>query len=126
MRILFTADGSDPMLMDTLSGLHALHADLEKFLKSHEPFADFPAAMDRNPAPYQEFLRGLRLIRGAGEPRLTLGPDRWLVLTGATEKLEECAKQFLAEEENGHTHLYTAPMSLIIESDSTWRPDVAA
>jgi hypothetical protein len=60
------------------------------------------------------------VVKSTGEPSLILGPDRWLVLAGASSKLEECVKRFLVEEEDGHTHLYTAPIALIIESDSDW------
>jgi hypothetical protein len=120
LRIFFAPDGSDPMIMDTRSGLHAFYGELAKFLKGPDSAAAFPAATDRSPDPYQEFLPGIRVVKGRGEPRLILDADRWLVLTGAPDTLEACAKLFLVAEEDGHTHLYAAPVSLIIESDSHW------
>ena len=106
------------MLMDTKVGLHALHKELRLFLASSSTSGAFAADTAGNPEPYAEFLHGLRLIKGVGEARLTLAPDRWLVLEGSISELEKCARKFLIEEEDAHAHLYTAPVSLIIESES--------
>jgi len=114
------------MLLDTQAALKAIHQELRAFLASSAKTADFPAATDGSPEPYSEFLCGLRLIKGAGEARLTLGSDRWLVLEGSVVELGECASKFLVEEEDGHTHLYTTPVSLIIEADSTWGSELAS
>jgi hypothetical protein len=118
MRIFFSPDGSDPMLLDTKAGLHTLHEQLRAFLASSASSVELVAEMDRSPAPYEEFLGGLRLLKTNGDLRLTLGSDRWLTLEGPSAELAECAKRFLAKDEQGHTHLYTTPISLIIESDS--------
>ena len=118
MRIFFTPDGSDPMLLDTKEGLHVIHHELRTFLSSSETSAAFPAATDGSPEPYAQFLCGLRVVKDAGDARLTLSSDGWLVLQGASAELEECANNFLVQQEHGHTHLYTTPVSLIIESDS--------
>jgi hypothetical protein len=126
MRIFFSPDGSDPMLLDTKPRLHALHGELQAFLLSTADTAEFSAQTDRSPEPYQEFLGGLRLVKAEGRARLTLGDDRWLTLQGSPAELAECIKRFLIKEEDGHTHLYTAPVSLIIESDSTWGADLAS
>jgi len=126
MNIFFSPDGSDPMLLDTKAGLHAIHRELRVFLGSSAITAALPAATDGSPEPYAEFLCGLRLIKGAGEARLTLGSDRWLVLEGSSAELEKCADKFLVEDEDGHTHLYTTPVSLIIESDSEWGSELAS
>ena len=123
MRIFFSPNGSDPMLLDTKAGLHALHRDLRLFLASSSTSGAFPADTAGSPEPYAEFLHGLRLSKGAGEARLTLAPDRWLVLEGSISELERCARKFLIEGEDAHTHLYTAPVSLIIEAESVWTPE---
>jgi hypothetical protein len=47
MRIFFSPDGSDPMLLDTKAGLHALHAELEAFLASTASSAEFPRPKPR-------------------------------------------------------------------------------
>jgi hypothetical protein len=126
MRIFYSPGGSDPMLLDTKAGLHALHDKLKAFVASSESTVEFAAATDRSPDPYKEFLRGLRLSKTEGATRLTLGADRWLVLEGSPTALEGCIRQFLVKEENGHQHLYTAPFSLIIEADSAWEEEVAS
>jgi hypothetical protein len=126
MRIFYSADGSDPMLLDTKAGLHALYDKLKAFVASSEATAEFVAATDRSPQPYEEFLRGLRLSKTAGATRLTLGADRWLALEGSPSALEDCIRRFLVKEENGHQHLYTVPISLIIESDSAWEDEIAS
>jgi hypothetical protein len=118
MRIFFSPDGSDPMLLDTKAGLHALNQELRVFLSSSLTSAVFPAATIGSPEPYAEFLGGLRVIKTIGEARLTVASDRWLVLEGSIAELEKCVAKFLIEEEDGHCHLYTAPVSLIVESES--------
>ena len=72
MRIFFSPDGSDPMLLDTKAGLHALHAELEAFLASTASSAEFPAKTSHSPEPYQEFLGGLRLLKATGGTRQTV------------------------------------------------------
>ena len=114
------------MLLDTQVALRAIHQELRTFLASSATTAGFPAATDGNPEPYSEFLCGVRLIKGAGEARLTLGSDRWLVLEGSVAELGECASNFFLAEEDGHTHLYTAPVSLIISADSAWGSELAS
>jgi hypothetical protein len=126
MRIFFSPDGSDPMLLDTQEKLHALHDKLKAFLVSTTSSAEFAADTDRSPEPYKEFLRGLRVIKAQGATRLTLGADRWLTLEGSPPELSDCLRQFLVKQDYGHTHLYTAPVSLIIEADSTWGAEIAS
>ena len=126
MRIFYSPDGSDPMLLDTKAGLWALHEKLQGFLSSPVASAQFAAEIDRSPDPYDEFLPGLRLRKGEGAARLTLDADRWLTLEGSAAELADCVKRFLIKQENGHTHLYTTPVSLIIEADSTRGAEIAS
>jgi hypothetical protein len=126
MRIFFSRDGSDPMLLDTKAGLHALHDKLVAFLRSPASSAEFAAETDHSPEPYEEFLLGLRLLKAQGAARLTIGADRWLALEGSPTDLGDCIRRFLVKEDDGHTHLHTAPVSLIIEADSTRGAEVAS
>lgn len=126
MHIFYSRDGSDPMLIDTKTGLHALHGKLTAFLRSSEQSAVFAAETNRGPEPYEELLPGLRLLKTQGAARLTIGADRWLALEGSPTDLGDCVRKFLVKEDNGHAHLYTAPVSLIIESDSTWGAEIAS
>jgi hypothetical protein len=120
MHIFYTRGSGDPMLLDTKEGLHSLGAQLRSFLESSAEVAEFAASTEGSPEPYSEFLAGLRLIKSNEMVRLSLETDRWLVLAAGKEELERCVGKFLLEEEDGHTHLYAKPMSLIIEADSTW------
>ncbi len=126
MRIFFSRDGSDPMLLDTKAGLRALHDRLVAFLRSSASSAEFGAETDHSPEPYEEFLLGLRLLKTQETTRLTIGTDRWLTLEGSPADLGECVRRFLVKENDGHTHLYTAPVSLIIEADSTRGAEIAS
>jgi hypothetical protein len=126
MRIFFSPDGGDPTLLDTQAGLHALYDKVKAFLISTASSAEFAAHTDRSPEPYKEFLLGLRVTKAQGATRLTLGTDRWLTLEGSPAELAECARQFLINQDDGHTHLHTAPVSLIIEADSTWGAEIAS
>jgi hypothetical protein len=126
MHIFFTPDVGDPMLLDTKAAFRALHERLRAFLQSSEEVAAFAADTDGNPAPYSQFLLGLRLKKRPGPAELTLSPDGWLVLEGSSAELEECCAKFLFDEENDHAHLYTKPVSLIIEADNIWGQDIAS
>ena len=105
MRIFFSPDGSDPMLLDTKAGLRALHDKLRAFLASPDSAAEFAASTDRSPEPYKEFLRGLRVFKSQTAARLTIGPDRWLTLEGSSTELGDCTTRFLVKDEHGHQHL---------------------
>jgi hypothetical protein len=123
MHIVYTSGSGDPMLLDTKEKLHSLGRELRGFLESSLEMAEFAASTNGSPEPYSEFLAGLRLIKGNGVARLSLEPDRWLVLEAGKDELERFVSKFLIEEEDGHTHVYAKPMSLIIEADSTWNQE---
>jgi hypothetical protein len=127
MRIFYSLD-SDPMLLDSRAKLNALHEELTTFLASGMKEVSIPAEVTFSPAPYQEFLKGLRLQKTQGPIMLRLTRDRWLELTGAEVHLAKYVRHFCFEkrEAEGHHHPdnanYMAPSSLrlIIEADSTW------
>ena len=119
MRIFSSPDG-DPMLLGTESQLLALHAQFDAFAKSSDVDAAFSAETSGNPSPYSEFLRGIRVARAVGEPKLSISPDRWLELSASQEDVCRFRDKLLVKESDGHTHWYCKPVSLIIEADSTW------
>jgi len=125
MHIFYTRGSGDPMLLNTKEGLHSLESQLRSFLESSAVVAEFVASTEGSPEPYSEFLAGLRVLKSNGTPRLSLETDRWLVLEAGKEELERCLSKFLFEEEDGHTHIYAKPLSLIIEADSTWNQEPA-
>jgi hypothetical protein len=117
MRIYYS-DGEDPMLLDTRANLRKLGADLLAFLESTVATAAFSADVGGVADPYDELLLGLRLQKINAAVSLQLTPDRWLLLSGEHDQLAQCSRKFLVKEEDGHVHLYTGPVSLIIESES--------
>jgi hypothetical protein len=76
MRI-FNSPSGDPMLLDTAQGLRALQKSFDDFLASSSLAASFSAATNGSPAPYGEFLPGLRVSKG-GPKQLVFSVDSWL------------------------------------------------
>ena len=127
MRIFYSSD-SDPMLLDTGAELNALHLRLNDFLTSSEMSISLPAETTLSPAPYQEFLCGLRLKKSQGLVMLTLTQDRWLELAGSEDNLAKYVSHFKfdkpEEDDHHHTdngeHMARGTLRLIVEADSTW------
>ena len=127
MRIFYSSD-SDPMLLDTGAELNVLHEQLKKFLASSAESASFPAEVTLSPAPYQEFLQGLRLQKSQGLVMLRLSQDRWLELTGSEANLANYVSHFKFDRPDidDHHHpdygnyMARGTMCLIVEADSTW------
>ena len=105
------------MLFDTASGLLALHRSLGAFIISPSLEAAFPAVTTGSPAPYTEFLPGLR-VRKDARSTLVVSPDGWLELSGSPQDIQSFGSQLLACKTGLHTHWYSAPASLIIEEGS--------
>ena len=113
MRIYYTP-GDDPMLRDTPVGLANLNAGIQRLVDSSLEHAAFDAVSVGSPAPYQELLLGLRVLKGE-EARLSLSRDRWLELQGSAELIAKFAGVLVPNGSFGHRHWYSVPMSLIIE-----------
>src|ERR1700674_801231 len=94
MRI-FNAAVGDPMLLDSAQGLRLLHQRLGEFLNSGAAEASFPARTDGDPAPYTEFLLGLRVCRDSQSSQLRIADDRWLELKAPPDELQKFAQKFL-------------------------------
>lgn len=125
---IFYSPNSDPMLLDTGAGLNALYEQLNLFLSSALKDAVFPADITLNPAPYQEFLNGIRIFKTQGLVMLKLSSDHWLELSGAENNLVQYIANFYFKHPNidNHHHPDNADymakdsMRIIIESDSSW------
>lgn len=122
------------MLLDSRDRLATLHEKLEAFLASTEPKLSVEAEVDGDPAPYAEFLPGLRVFKTAGSIVLRRGGDGWLELSGSRPNLERYVAHFYFQQgtESDHHHPdnvdlpeYFTPGSLrlIIEVDSFWEAD---
>lgn len=108
------------MLLDTEEGLKELHSRLLLFVDSDATDAEFPALTQGDPAPYDAFLPGIRLIKTSGAARLNMADDRWLELSGSAAEIRACVGKFVVSEEQGHAHLYTSPISLVIRADNSY------
>lgn len=136
MRIYFS-DGQDPMLLDSLAGMNALHEQLRRFVESDETVLTLPADHAGPAAPYSQLLVGLQIRKTMGPISLELTKQRWLSLSGSTENLARYVAhfQFDDSEEGAHHHpeneqidgyLTPGTMSLIIEVDSNWTEEISA
>ena len=113
MRI-FNSSAGDPMLFATANGLLALHRSLEAFLNSASLESAFPALTTGNPAPYAEFLLGLKVRKG-NRSMLSLLPNGWLELAGSPHDINSFGSKLLTCKNGSHTHWYSTPVSLVIE-----------
>jgi len=118
MRI-FNAAVGDPMLLDSAQGLRLLHERLAGFLNSGAQEASFPALTSGVPAPYTEFLVGLRLRQDPQRSPLWIADDRWLELSAPSAELQKFVQKFVGLTDGDHHHWYSSPVSLIIEADDS-------
>jgi hypothetical protein len=118
MRIYHAPTGA-PMLIDAASGLHALAQKIETFAASASALANFAAEVGDTAEPYDEMLLGLRVTKGSGQ-QLTISDDRWLELIASPEKIQSFASLLREPTDGDHRHLYSKPVSLIVEEGEPW------
>lgn len=117
MKIYYSRNSGDPMLVGSPDELLALHREFKKFIASPGLSARFAASVHGDATPYDEFINGLQLSKTRGGPRLALSSDNWLVLEGSQHEIGLCADRLIFDAKLGHVHLYSAPMSLIIQAN---------
>jgi hypothetical protein len=131
MRI-FSSGVGDPMLLDSRDGLAELHDKLQGFLASEAEQFRAVAETDGDPAPYETFLRGLRISKSTGAILLRQTADEWLELSGSLANLKRYVSYlyFAPGIESDHHHpehvdlpgyLDPKSLNLIIEADSSWK-----
>lgn len=103
------------MLLSSVKQLQLIYGSLIDFCASSEVSAELPANTEGSPAPCDMLLRGLRLLKFDGPASMRVSPDGWLNMSAAPLELVKFAQKFLVQE--GHTHWYGSPTSLIIEVD---------
>lgn len=116
------------MLLGTGRELNVLHAQLNEFLASRAMETSYPADVTLDPAPYKEFLRGLRLKKAEGLTALRLTDDRWLELTGSEMNLAAYVRHFRFDDPDADdhhhpdsgSHMARGSLRLIVEADSSW------
>lgn len=125
MRI-FRSPKQDPMLLDSMAGMHASYEHLKAFLQSADLATTFEADCSGKAEPYDELLPGLIVEKTEGPIRLSVTPNKWLNLRGSVENLTRYIGnfEFRNDEEGEHHHPeyphekdYISPdsLSLIIE-----------
>jgi hypothetical protein len=132
MRILYSPR-SDPMIVDTLSGLNRLAERLSVFLASDQKVLRLEVPVSGSPAPYDEFLPRLLIEKTNGPVLVALEADRTLSMRGAAENLSIYARSFhFREDEIGahhHPHVdQIAPgtLSIIVEADEYYEADLTS
>jgi hypothetical protein len=79
-----------------LSGTGAELLDLRdailRFIQLKRPLLEIPVDPQGDPAPYDRYLSGLRLVRSNEDLRIVLNGDR-LLISGTLERLEDFARR---------------------------------
>ena len=130
MRIYYSA-GSDPMILDSITGLNELHARLQSFLASEQRAIRWSADVSGSAEPYAELLPALEIEKIEGPIFAFLSSDRALKITGGVENLVVYAEafRFRDDEEGSHHHpeyvkrtgyINPGTLSIIIEADSEY------
>ena len=117
MRIFYSSNSGDPMLLDQEEGLHWLADELRAMVAVRDG-RTFAADIGGSPAPYDELLQGLRVRRlSAGPTMCHIAEDRWLDLQVSDADLDQLCRNLEGLHNGDHTHLYSNPISLIFEAD---------
>jgi len=121
MRIFYSSNSGDPMLLDQEEGLHWLADELGAMVAAGDG-RTFAANIGGSPAPYDELLQGFRVRRlSAGPTACHITEDRWLDLQASDADLDRLCRNLEQLRNGEHTHLYSNPISLIFEADDIQR-----
>ena len=116
MRIFYSSNSGDPMLLDREEGLHRLADELRTIIAGKATGA-FAADTGGSPAPYDELLQGLRVHRlSTGPAACHIAEDRWLDLQASDADLDHLCQNLERLRNGHHTHLYSKSVSLIFEA----------
>jgi len=125
MRIYFSGD-SEPMVTGKASEHSTTASRVREFLAGRDEELFLPADVHGSPAPYDVFLKGIRLSRSAGPVLMCLSPGGELCVAGSSATLEQWAERFVFAPniDAEHRHIdsrfdWVAPASfgIIIEID---------
>ncbi|HLW74514.1 MAG TPA: hypothetical protein VKT74_05550 [Gammaproteobacteria bacterium] len=136
MRIYYSTP-DELMLLDSLEGMNALHACLQRFLASGAGVIRLDAELWGGSEPHDELLPGLEVEKGEGPVLLSMTPAKWLHLTGSPENLRRYVSHFHfgKEGEGEHHHpehvsdegcVSPISMSIILEVSSAWIRELKA
>lgn len=118
MYILAQSPG-DPTLVDSISGLEALHEEFERFLGSQDEILEIPGdasfPLDEN----MKVLSGLRVIRRFPPASLSITPDNWVEIVAPQLEVRALAKKLLGLKDGEHVHWHCSSASLIIQAEQS-------
>lgn len=103
---IFYSNVSDPMILDSVENLNALHDALVRFLESEEGRLKVEETTSGSPEPYDELLAYIEARKAEGKISVALSNERGLVISGATEHLSKYVEafEFGADEDGNHHH----------------------
>lgn len=119
MQIL-SSDQGDPMIVDSGAGLAEVARLIDIFLGVRDETLEIATQTHGNPAPYDHFLNGLRLIKSPTNKSTQITEDGWITITADTTDLRNFSERFTGVEDGTHQRWYGNPVSLIIEADDDW------
>ncbi len=117
---IFNSNDGDPMILLTSNGLKEFMKKVNDFIESDNSSILFTTETFGTPSPYDEFLNGLKITKCKGDSSLMLNDDNWLDLSVKKEEIKEVNLNLSFLNDGDHEHLYSNPMSLIIEVDESW------
>jgi len=105
MKIYFS-HGQDPMILDSMKGMNAIHDKLQRFLSLPSTSFYLEASQRGGSEPYDELLAGLEIHKGDGPINLSLTKERRLHLIGSPDNLSRYFSffNFREDEQDNHHH----------------------
>jgi len=134
MRIYYSMP-DELMLLDSLEGMNALHAQMRNFLASESQSIRLDAEQWGSAEPHDELLPGLEIIKGDGPLLLTMTPEKWLTLRGSRTNLERYVSHFhFDKDDENHCpdrppagdYISPVSMSMMVEVCSDWIRELRA
>jgi hypothetical protein len=101
--------------------LHSIRHALQGIAQRKRGNARFSSATEGSPAPYEEFLDGIRIEFRPGLFQASVTPKRWLLFTGDDQSLHHAASYFTFPESDTpsmHHHLEAGEWTDWIKSES--------
>ena len=132
MRIYYSTP-DELLLLDSLAGMNALHARLERFLETCSIRLRLEADQTGTAEPHDELLPGLEIMKTEGPVELMMTPENWLKLTGSPLNLKRYVSHFRFEQDEDYHHPdhcggrdYLSPvsMTMTVEVSSRWIEDL--
>lgn len=128
MRIYYSTP-DELLLVDSLIGMKALHARLERFLETCSIRIRLEADQSGTAEPHDELLPGLEIVKTEGPIELIMTAEKWLKLTGSPRNLKRYVSHFRFDRDEDYRHPdhcggrdYLSPisMTMMVEVSTRW------